>query len=167
MNILVLCTGNSARSILGEVLFNHKSNGSITGYSAGSQPAGQVNPAALQLLSIKGHDTSALRSKSWDEFSEIDAPHMDAVITVCSSAAGETCPIWPGTPVRAHWGFPDPAAVTESEFAKQEAFALIYDALAANIDRFLRAYSPEMDQRLLMDCLAAAHRPLGEDKDFG
>lgn len=166
MNILVLCTGNSARSILGEVLISHKSNGLITGYSAGSQPAGKVNPAAIQLLDEKGHDTSELRSKSWDEFAEPNTAKMDAVITVCSSAAGETCPIWPGAPVRVHWGFPDPAAVTESE-AKRHAFAVIYDALSANIDRLLARFRPEMDEQQFKDCLAGAHRPLAEDKDFG
>ena len=110
MNILALCTGNSARSILLESLLNHEGKGRIKAYSAGSHPTGAPHPQALALLQAEGHDTNALRSKSWDEFTTPDAPQMDLVITVCSAAAGEACPIWPGAPIRAHWGVDDPAA---------------------------------------------------------
>ncbi|WP_137700504.1 arsenate reductase ArsC [Marimonas lutisalis] len=127
MNILVLCTGNSARSILLEALLNRLGNGRVTAFSAGSQPAGAVHPQSLKLLGEKGYDLSGLRSKSWDEFAGPDAPKMDAVITVCASAAGETCPIWPGVPVRAHWGVDDPAAAQEPEW--QDAFDRAYGIL--------------------------------------
>ena len=110
MNILVLCTGNSARSILLESILNHDGAGRVRAFSAGSQPAGRVHPESLKLLASLGHDTSHARSKSWDEFAAPGAPQMDAVITVCGSAAGEACPIWPGAPIRAHWGVEDPAA---------------------------------------------------------
>lgn len=115
MNILVLCTGNSARSILLEYLLNDLGQGRLRAFSAGSQPAGQVHPQSVILLDKMGLDTSAARSKSWDEFAEPDAPEMDIVITVCGSAAEETCPIWPGAPVRAHWGVEDPAAATPED----------------------------------------------------
>ncbi len=131
MNILVLCTGNSARSILLESIFNHTSGGRITAYSAGSHPAGVVHPQSLVLLKEMGHDTSAARSKSWDEFAGANAPRMDAVITVCGAAAGETCPIWPnnasGAPVRSHWGVDDPAATKPADW--QGAFATAYKIL--------------------------------------
>jgi len=104
MNILVLCTGNSARSILLESLLNHLGGGRISAFSAGSKPAGQVHPGALALLMREGFDLGGLRSKSWDEFGNSNSPVMDAVITVCGNAANEECPIWPGAPVKAHWG---------------------------------------------------------------
>lgn len=135
MNILVLCTGNSARSILLESVLNTASNGRVTAYSAGSQPTGTVHPQSLKLLAAKGHDTSAARSKSWDEFGTADAPVMDAVITVCGSAAEETCPIWPGTPVRAHWGVEDPAKADEADW--ESAFATAYDILSRRAAAFL------------------------------
>ena len=127
MNILVLCTSNSARSILLESIFNTHGDGRVRAFSAGSQPAGQVHPQSLTLLAEKGHLTGGARSKSWDEFAAGDAPEMDMVITVCSSAAGETCPIWPGAPVRAHWGVEDPAKADEPDW--QRAFETAYDAL--------------------------------------
>lgn len=127
MNILVLCTGNSARSILLEALLNRLGQGRVTAFSAGSQPAGKVHPQSLRLLAEKGYDTAPFRSKSWDEFAAPDAPHMDAVITVCASAAGETCPIWPGVPVRAHWGVDDPAAASEPDW--ETAFSTAYAIL--------------------------------------
>jgi len=131
MNILVLCTGNSARSILLESIFNHTSGGRITAYSAGSHPTGIVHPQSLALLGKMGHDTSAARSKSWDEFACVDAPLMDVVITVCGSAAGETCPIWPnnasGAPVRCHWGVDDPAAAKPADW--ECAFTTAYETL--------------------------------------
>lgn len=127
MNILVLCTGNSARSILLETLINSLSAGRLQAYSAGSAPAGNVHPQSLKLLLEHGHDTSLARSKSWDEFATSDAPKMDMVITVCGSAAAETCPIWPGAPVRAHWGVEDPAAAAEPDWGT--AFSTAHDIL--------------------------------------
>ncbi|MEO0371805.1 MAG: arsenate reductase ArsC [Pseudomonadota bacterium] len=135
MNILVLCTGNSARSILLESILNTESQGRVTAFSAGSQPAGKVHPQSLVLLDQKGHATDTARSKSWDEFATADAPKMDAVITVCASAAGETCPIWPGAPVRAHWGVDDPAKADEADW--EEAFNLAFDALHRRAVAFL------------------------------
>ncbi|WP_298863159.1 arsenate reductase ArsC [uncultured Sulfitobacter sp.] len=128
MNILVLCTGNSARSILLECLLRRLGDGLITTYSAGSQPAGIVHPQSIALLSAKGYDVSTLSSKSWDVFVDGDAPKMDAVITVCGSAASETCPIWPGVPLRAHWGVEDPAAVEgpDAVAAFQTAYAILH-----------------------------------------
>ena len=133
MNILVLCTGNSARSILLEAILNAQSGGAVTAYSAGSQPAGAVHPQSLKLLAREGYDVSGARSKSWDEFAEADAPRMDAVITVCASAAGETCPYWPGSPVTAHWGVDDPAAASEENWdsAFDTAYAILKRRAAA------------------------------------
>ncbi len=142
MNILVLCTGNSARSILLESIFNTTSHGRVRAYSAGSQPSGRVHPQSLTLLSELGHDVSDARSKSWDEFGTADAPVMDAVITVCGSAAEETCPIWPGAPVRAHWGVEDPAAAVEAEW--DSAFRTAYDILNRRALAFLQEYDPNM-----------------------
>lgn len=127
MNILVLCTGNSARSILLESIFNHSGAARVRAFSAGSNPTGKVHPQSLALLQSEGHDTSGARSKSWDEFAVDGAPEMDLVITVCGSAAGETCPMWPGAPLRAHWGVEDPAAAAESDW--NEAFRTAYDIL--------------------------------------
>jgi len=134
MNILVLCTGNSARSILLEALLNRRGRGRLIAWSAGSQPAGQVHPQALALLRDKGYDTAPLRSKSWDEFGGAYAPVMRAVITVCGNAASETCPIWPGAPLRAHWGVEDPAAAPADQPA---AFARAYALLAGRADELL------------------------------
>ncbi len=127
MNILVLCTGNSARSILLESILNQAGQGRVRAFSAGSQPAGAVHPQSLRLLGELGYDTSEARSKSWDEFAADDAPEMDIVITVCGSAAGETCPMWPGAPLRAHWGVEDPAAAPEQDW--DDAFRTAYGQL--------------------------------------
>lgn len=139
-NVLILCTGNSARSILGEAVFNHFGGGKFVAYSAGSHPAGQPNPFALDLLKRQGIDTGFARSKSWDEFALPDAPKMDFVITVCDNAAAETCPFWPRRdghdPVSAHWGLPDPAAVTGSDAEKALAFADTYRALTRRVQAF-------------------------------
>ncbi|MDJ0630362.1 MAG: arsenate reductase ArsC [Rhodobacter sp.] len=135
MNILVLCTGNSARSILLESLLNRHGEGRVRAWSAGSKPSGKVHPESLKLLAARGYPTEGLRSKSWDEFGTDDAPEMDAVITVCGSAADETCPIWPGAPVRAHWGVEDPAAAAPAD--QPDAFATAYALLRARAEALL------------------------------
>ena len=121
-NILFLCTHNSARSVVGEVLATQTSNGRFIGFSAGSTPGGKVNPFAVEIAEKYGYDLSKLRSKSWDEYSAAGAPVMDFIITVCHNAAGEVCPFWPGKPATAHWGYPDPAAVQGSDEQKRAAF---------------------------------------------
>ena len=136
-HILVLCTGNSARSILAEALFNALGGGRVHACSAGSKPAGQVNPFALELLEAQGLDTANLRSKRWDEFAAPGAPELDLVVTVCGNAAHETCPAWPGNFLRAHWGVDDPAAAEGSDEAKRAAFMKAYALLAERILTFL------------------------------
>lgn len=138
MNILVLCTGNSARSILAEALFNRLGGGKVQAFSAGSNPAGQVNPGAERLLAKEGFDLCEFRSKSWDEFSGPGASPIDIVVTVCGNAAGETCPVWVGAPITVHWGFPDPAAVQGSEAEIDEAFRAVYDGLALRVKAFMK-----------------------------
>lgn len=135
-NVLVLCTGNSARSILAEALFNHLGGGRFKAYSAGSQPSGTVNPVALETLDRHGVPLPEARSKSWDEFAAPDAPEMDFIFTVCASAAGEACPIWPGHPSTAHWGIADPAHI-EPLAARREAFETAYRQLARRIGAFV------------------------------
>lgn len=135
-NVLILCTGNSARSILGEALFNHLGRGRIRAFSAGSKPAGKVNPVALETLAKHGIRVSDARSKSWDEFAAPGAPHIDFVFTVCANAANETCPIWPGHPTTAHWGIDDPAHV-EPMSARQAAFETAYGQLERRVRAFL------------------------------
>jgi len=137
LNVLFLCTGNSARSILAEAYLNHAARGRFRGYSAGSHPNGKVSPFALELLERSKLPTTHARSKSWDEFASQGAPRMDFIFTVCDSAASEVCPIWPGQPVSAHWGVPDPAAVTGSEEQKRRAFKDAFTALSRRIDLFL------------------------------
>ncbi|MEO8332502.1 MAG: arsenate reductase ArsC [Gallionella sp.] len=157
-NVLVLCTGNSARSILGEVLFNTLGKGRFIAHSAGSKPAGRVNPFALELLQQQGFDTSGLRSKSWDEFAAADAPNIDFIFTVCDNAAGETCPIWPGKPATAHWGIPDPAAVTGDETAKRAAFRKASEQLARRIQLFMSLPIESLDKLTLKQHLAEIGR---------
>ncbi len=135
-NVLFLCTGNSARSIMGEVLMNELGAGRFRGYSAGSHPEGDIHPMAVELLQRQDHDVSGLRTKSWDEFAAEGAPAMDIVVTVCDRAAAEPCPIWPGQPVSAHWGLPDPAAVEGSQAERRRAFADTYRALRRRIEAF-------------------------------
>lgn len=139
INVLFLCTGNSARSILAEAILNRRGAGRFAGFSAGSRPRGAVHPLALALLRDKGHDVTALRSKSWDEFAAEGAPRMDRVVTVCDNAAGEACPVWPGHPAKAHWGLPDPAAVQGSEAEQRGAFADTYAALDKRIVELVAA----------------------------
>jgi protein-tyrosine-phosphatase len=136
-NVLFLCTGNSARSILAECALNRLGGDRFKAYSAGSQPVGFVQPHALALLESNGYDVSGLRSKSWDEFAAGDAPRFDLVVTVCAGAAGETCPIWPGSPLRAYWGLPDPAKVEGSDAEKQKAFADTLRALESRIGQLV------------------------------
>lgn len=140
-NVLFLCTGNSARSILAESLLNYWSKGLFTGYSAGSFPKGEVHPMALDLLHEMGMPTAGLRSKSWDEFADVAAPKMDFIFTVCDQAAGEVCPIWPGHPVTAHWGLPDPAAATGAPVERARAFRQAFRILETRIRYFL-AFRP-------------------------
>ncbi|MCB1891240.1 MAG: arsenate reductase ArsC [Rhodocyclaceae bacterium] len=152
-NILILCTGNSARSILAEALFNALGTGRVRAYSAGSRPAGKVNPHALELLEAQGLDTAGLRSKSWDEFAAPDAPSLDLVVTVCGNAASETCPVWPGNFLRAHWGIDDPAAATGSEADIRAAFMKAYALLAERILTFLSLSFETMERSELQQCL--------------
>jgi protein-tyrosine-phosphatase len=138
-NVLFLCTGNSARSILAEAYLNHAGAGRVRAYSAGSRPGGTVNPLAVELLRARGIDPGEPRSKSWDEFAAPGAPRMDLVVTVCDSAAGEACPVWPGAPARAHWGVDDPAAAQGSHERRRAAFAKAFADLKARIDAWLAA----------------------------
>lgn len=150
MNILVLCTGNSARSILGEVLINELSGGELRAFSAGSHPAGLVNPGAIDKLLREGHAVDGLESKSWDRFSADDAPEIDIVITVCDNAAGESCPVWNGAPVTVHWGIPDPAV--DGDFDRA------YDRLRRRIEAMLALPLGEMNAAELATALDQVHR---------
>jgi arsenate reductase len=148
-NVLFLCTGNSARSILAESLLNHWGKGRFRGFSAGSFPKGQVHPMTLQLLRSLDLPSEGLRSKSWDEFARAGAPAMDFVFTVCDQAAGEACPIWPGNPVTAHWGVPDPAAAAGSEAQRMGAFRDAYRRLDARIKLFVALPLEKLDRLAL------------------
>lgn len=151
LKILILCTGNSCRSILGEALFNHLGQGRVAAFSAGSKPTGQVHPRSLALLESKGISTAHLRSKSWDDF--VLTP-LDIVITVCDSAAGEACPVFTGAPVKAHWGLPDPAHATGTEAEITAAFESVYKTLEARIKAFLELPAG-LDKKELSDWLRA------------
>lgn len=133
-NILFLCTHNSARSIIGEALASTHPSGKFKGYSAGSTPGTRVNPFAAEIVKELGMDVALLKSKSWDVFSEPNAPKMDFIITVCDNAAGEVCPFWPGQPVNAHWGFPDPSQVSGTDIEKRAAFNQVMNGLKKRID---------------------------------
>ena len=153
-NVLFLCTGNSARSILAEAYLNTAGKGKFKAYSAGSKPGGQVNPFAIELLASSRIDVAGLRSKSWDEFANSDAPKMDFVFTVCDSAAAEPCPFWPGQPMTAHWGVPDPAAVQGSDEDKRRAFRNALASLSARINLFLNLPLDKLDRLALTRRLA-------------
>lgn len=148
-NVLFLCTGNSARSILAERLLDHHGAGRFRGFSAGSFPKGAVRPEALRVLAEAGLRTEGLRSKSWDEFAAPGAPVMDFVFTVCDQAAGEVCPVWPGRPVTAHWGIPDPAAAEGTEAERMLAFREAFRALEARIKLFLSLPIASLDRLAL------------------
>ena len=161
INVLVLCTGNSARSILGEALFNHLGRGRVKAVSAGSRPSGQVNPVALETLERHGVPLPAeVRSKSWDEFAAPCAPHIDYIFTVCASAAGETCPIWPGHPTTAHWGIADPAHVEPIE-ARRDAFEVAYQALEKRIKAFLALDLESMSAKDVATAARLIHEAVG------
>jgi arsenate reductase len=152
--VLFLCTGNSARSILAEAILDRLGKGRFTAYSAGSRPAGKVNPHAIALLQKFDYPTGEFRSKSWDEFAGPGSPEMHFVFTVCDSAAGESCPVWPGHPMTAHWGIADPASVTGTDEEKQAAFAEAYLQLQERIERFLELPFAALDKEDLRRALA-------------
>lgn len=153
-NVLILCTHNSARSVLSEGMLNHwaqRLGRDVRGYSAGSAPSGRINPHATRVLAAAGVDTSSHRSKSWDEFTGPDAPRMRIVITVCDSAAAETCPWWPGSPVKAHWGYPDPSNAPEA--GKTQAFELTRQAIGYRMLQLLALPLETMDDASLQQAL--------------
>ena len=152
-NVLFLCTGNSARSILAESLLNNLGKGHFRAFSAGSHPAGQVNPFALEMLQKNHFPIDELRSKAWDEFARPDAPQLDFVITVCDKAAGEVCPIWPGQPMTAHWGIPDPAAVEGSDEAKRHAMVEAMNQLQRRVCMFVSLPFEKLDRMKLQQAV--------------
>ncbi|MBK6742981.1 MAG: arsenate reductase ArsC [Hydrogenophilales bacterium] len=155
LNVLFLCTGNSARSILAESLLNSMTigKGRFRAYSAGSHPSGAVNPFAIELLAKNHMPTEGLRSKSWDEFAQPGAPGLDFVFTVCDNAAGEVCPYWPGQPMTAHWGVPDPAAASGSDDDKRKAFFLAFNQLQNRINLFANLPFAKLDRMKLQEAL--------------
>jgi arsenate reductase len=162
-NVLFLCTGNSARSILAESILNRHGKGQFRGFSAGSHPNGQVNPYALDLLKRLDFPTEGLRSKSWDEFTTPGSPHFDFIMTVCVNAAGETCPVWLGKPTTAHWGIPDPAAVQGTDIDKKAAFNQAFKSLDTRIKLFLSLPIASLDQlRITEEMAAIGKTPLEE-----
>ncbi len=160
-NVLFLCTGNSARSILGEAIMNRLGAGRINARSAGSHPKGEVHPFTIDLLKQCNYKTEGFRSKSWDEFARNDAPHFDFVFTVCDDAAAETCPVWPGQPMTAHWGIPDPAKVEGTEAEKRAAFADAYGRLYNRIAIFVSLPLASIDRLSLKNRLDK----IGQTKD--
>ena len=156
--VLVLCTGNSARSILAEALINHRGAGRFRAYSAGSHPTGRVNPFAIATLQRFGLPTEGLRSKSWNEFAGPGSPRLDFIFTVCDNAAGEVCPLWPGQPITAHWGVPDPAAVEGTDEWKLQAFEDTFRILERRVSRFVDLPLSSLDTRDLVRML----RNIGE-----
>lgn len=161
-NVLFLCTGNSARSIMGECILNREGRGKFRAFSAGSQPKGEIHPYTIELLERLNYSTDGLCSKSWDEFAASGAPELDFVFTVCDQAANEACPVWPGQPISAHWGIPDPAAVRGSETEKQLAFADAYRMLNNRISIFVNLPIGSLDRLTLQKRLDAIGRKAEE-----
>ncbi|WP_426124407.1 arsenate reductase ArsC [Pararhizobium sp. PWRC1-1] len=159
-NVLFLCTGNSARSIIAEAILNRIGSGKFKAFSAGSQPKGEVHPFTLQLLKGLNHDTAFARSKNWEEFAVPGAPEMDFVFTVCDNAANESCPVWPGQPMTAHWGVPDPAAVEGTEAERHFAFADTYRMLNNRISIFISLPMSTLDKLALQKRLDEIGRNL-------
>ncbi|CAG2146078.1 arsenate reductase ArsC [Ralstonia mannitolilytica] len=160
-NVLFICTGNSARSIMAEVIMNHLGRERFKAYSAGSHPRGEVHPMTLEVLSDQGYDLGGLRSKSWSEFAEPDAPQMDFIITVCDQAAGEACPAWPGQPITAHWGFADPTKVEGDREKQLKAFSNAQFQIANRIRLFMSLPIEKIDRMSLQTKL----RELGQQRD--
>ncbi|MDQ5887984.1 MAG: hypothetical protein RL210_671 [Pseudomonadota bacterium] len=148
-NVLFICTGNSARSVIAETLMNELGGGHFKAFSAGSHPRGEVHPLTLELLDSQGYETKGLRSKSWDEFAAPDAPQMDFVFTVCDQAAGEMCPVWPGQPITAHWGFNDPAAAEGDKEEQMKVFRQVQTQIATRIRLFLSLPLEKIDRMSL------------------
>ncbi len=167
-NVLFLCTHNSARSVMAECILNARGGGKFCGFSAGSQPRGEINPLALAELTRSGHDVSGLRSKSWDEFAEPGAPRMDFIFTVCGDAAGEVCPVWPGQPISAHWGIADPSRAQGTQAEKSLAFSDAYKLLDQRIGTFVNLPIGTLDrislQRRLDDIGECAKASATEDE---
>lgn len=166
-NVLFLCTGNSARSILAESILNKDGAPRFKAYSAGSQPKGTVNPFAIKVLKAYGYPATGFRSKTWDEFSAPGAPQMDFTFTVCDSAAGESCPVWPGHPANAHWGIDDPAAVEGTDLDKETAFVTAFKYLKNRIDNFLALPLESIDHLSLHSHLAEIGRQEGASPKAG
>ena len=159
-SILVLCTGNSSRSVMAEALFNTLGKGRFKAYSAGSHPSGTLNPFAIERCESLGYDVSQLRSKSWDEFATLDAPRMDFVVTVCDQAAGEVCPIWPGKPMTAHWGFEDPAAFEGTDEEKRQVFSKVFRQILGRVSQFVNLPLHVLDSNAIQrELRAIGERP--------
>ena len=157
-NVLFLCTHNSARSVMAEALLNTIGQGRFHAFSAGSMPSGRVNPFALEMARTVGYLPENIRSKSWDEFAMPGAPKMDIIITVCDNAAGETCPIWPGHPATAHWGFPDPSNTVGSDDAKRHAFDKVFHAIRRRIDLLVNLPLEKIEHLALTNELKRIHK---------
>ncbi|MBP7340152.1 arsenate reductase ArsC [Niveispirillum sp.] len=153
-NVLFLCTHNSARSVMAECILNKEGKGRFQAFSAGSQPSGRINPFVKDLLEHLGHDTAGLRSKTWDEFAIPDAPQMDFIFTVCDNAAGEVCPVWPGHPMTAHWGFPDPSSATGSDAEKAAFTADVFRQIQRRLQLFMSLPLASLDKLALKRKLA-------------
>ena len=160
-NVLFLCTGNSARSVMAEVLLNHWGKGRFRAFSAGSHPTGRIHPFTLDLLTGLKLPTAGLRSKSWDEFALPDAPMLDFVFTVCDQAAGEVCPVWPGQPITAHWGFPDPAAFVGPDVEKRALFADVFRQIENRIKIFAALPLEKLDRLAIQREVRALGTKLG------
>ena len=156
-NVLFLCTHNSARSVMAEALLNTLGRGCFQAFSAGSMPSGRVNPFAVQKAKTLGYPPDSIRSKSWDEFATPGAPRMDIVITVCDNAAGEACPVWPGHPATAHWGFPDPSAAEGSDDDKRKAFDQVFHAIRHRVELLVNLPVEKLERLALANELKRIH----------